>query len=198
MKMVIGQALEDIEVTAFDPVSYEKKTIKLSDYRGKWLVVVFYPADFTFVCPTELADLAKLHSTLKEMGADTFTVSTDTHFVHKAWKESESLLKNVSFPMVGDTLGKLAKQFGVYDENSGLALRGTFIIDPEGVVKSMDVNLYDVGRNLNETVRRLKAFQYVEEHPGVQCPARWDEGKKAVPTTYENVGKVGRYLRRRK
>jgi peroxiredoxin (alkyl hydroperoxide reductase subunit C) len=196
--MVIGQKLEDIELDAFNPVAYEKMKIKVSDYRGKWLVVVFYPADFTFVCPTELADLASLHPTLREMGAETFVVSTDTHYVHKAWRDSESLLKNVSFPMVSDPLGKLSKQFGVYDENTGLALRGTFLINPEGFVKSMDVNMYDVGRNMDETLRRLRAFQYVDENPGVQCPARWDDGKKAIATTYDNVGKVGKYLRKRK
>ena len=196
--MIIGKKLEDMEVEAYFPEKDTIEKLRLSDYRGKWLVVLFYPADFTFVCPTELADLASVYPDIKELGGEAISVSTDTAFVHKAWKEAESLLKKVSYPMVADPLGKLSRQFEVYDENTGLALRGVFIISPEGEVKSVDITLYDVGRNMGEVLRRLKAFKYVEEHPGAACPARWDEGKKAIEVSLNIVGKVGKYMRKRK
>jgi len=196
--MIIGTKLEDIEVEAYLPEKDDIGKLKLSDYSGKWLVVLFYPADFTFVCPTELADLASVYPDIKELGGEAISVSTDTAFVHKAWKESESLLKKVTYPMVADPLGKLSRQFEVYDENTGLALRGAFIVSPEGEVKSVDISLYDVGRNMGEVLRRLKAFKYVEEHPGTACPARWDEGKKAIEVSLDIVGKVGKYMRKRK
>ncbi len=192
--MIIGKKLEDIEVDAYYPELGAIDKVKISDYRGKWLVVLFYPADFTFVCPTELADLASIYPTLKSMNAEAVSVSTDTAFVHIAWLQSESLLENVSYPMISDPLGKLSKQFEIYDDNTGLALRGAYIIDPEGVVKSIDISMYNVGRNMSEILRKLKAFRHVEEHPGAACPARWDEGDKAIDVSLDLVGKVGKYM----
>jgi peroxiredoxin (alkyl hydroperoxide reductase subunit C) len=196
--MVIGTQPEDITVKAFIPEKYAFEELKISDYRGKWLVVMFYPLDFTWVCPTEMADLASIHPKLQEMNAEAISVSTDTVYSHLAWKDSESLLKNVKFPMVADPLGKLSRQFGVYDENTGFALRGVFIVGPEGFVKSVDINMYDVGRNMNETLRRLKAFQFVDANPGMACPAKWDENKKALNKSLDIVGKVGKHMRKRK
>lgn len=192
--MIIGKKIEDIEVKAYYPEKGTIDPLKISDFKGKWLVVLFYPADFTFVCPTELRDLQSMLPTLKELNADAISVSTDSAFSHIAWRDMEGLLKNVSYPMVSDQLGKLSRQFEVYDENSGKALRGVFLIDPEGVVKAVDISMYDVGRNLDEILRRLKAYQYVELHPGFQCPARWDEGDKAIPVSLNILGKVGEHL----
>lgn len=192
--MIIGKKIEDIAVNAYFPEMGAIEQMKISDYRGKWLVVLFYPADFTFVCPTELKDLASIHAQLQELGAEAVSVSTDTAYSHIAWKNSEMLLKDIRYPMIADPLGKLSKQFEVYDENTGLALRGAFILDPEGVVKAVDISMYDVGRNLDEIIRRLKAYKYVEANPGAACPARWEEGDQAITKSVDIVGKVGEYL----
>ena len=128
--MIIGKKIEDIEVKAYNPENGSIDPLKISDYRGKWLVVLFYPADFTFVCPTELRDLQAIYPALKELNAEAISVSTDSAFSHVAWRNTEGLLKDVSFPMVSDQLGKLSRQFEVFDENSGKALRGVFLLDP--------------------------------------------------------------------
>jgi NADH-dependent peroxiredoxin subunit C len=192
--MIIGKKIEDIELAAYFPEVGGIEKIKVSDYRGKWLVVLFYPADFTFVCPTELRDLQAIYPTLKELNAEAISVSTDSVFAHVAWRDMEGLLQNVTFPMISDQLGKMSRQFEVFDENSGKALRGVFLIDPEGVVKGVDISMYDVGRNLSEVLKRLKAYQYVEEHPGVQCPVGWDAGDKPIDTSLKNIGKVAEFL----
>ncbi len=192
--MIIGKKMEEFEGEAYFPVEKEIKPVKLSDYGGKWLVVLFYPADFTFVCPTELADLAKAHDKIKELGGEVLSVSTDTAFVHKAWLETEPLLKNVRFPMLADPTGRVSRQFDVYDEGTGLALRGAFIIDPEGVVRSVDITMYDVGRNIDEVVRRLKAYRYVTDNPGAACPAHWEDGGTALNVSLDMVGHVADFL----
>ena len=193
--MIIGKQIEGMELEAYLPKKGTIEKFNVADYKEKWLVILFYPADFTFVCPTELADLASIHPELEEMGATVVSVSTDTAFVHKAWRDSESLLGNVNYPMVADPLGKLSRQFEVFDDSTGLALRGAFILDPNGIVKSVDINMYDVGRNMTETLRRLKAFKHVEAHPGVVCPARWDEGSKVINVSLDLIGKVGEHLK---
>lgn len=193
--MIIGKKIEDIEVNAYFPEEGAIQKMKLSDYRGKWLVVLFYPADFTFVCPTELRDLATIHDTLRELGAEAVSVSTDTAYTHLAWKQSEMLLEQVRYPMISDTLGALSRQFEVYDENTGLALRGVFLLNPEGVVKAVDISMYDVGRNLGEILRRLKAYRFIEANPGAVCPARWDDGMDGLQVSLDMVGKVGEHLK---
>ena len=192
--MIIGKKIEDIEVKAYNPENGSIDPLKISDYRGKWLVVLFYPADFTFVCPTELRDLQAIYPALKELNAEAISVSTDSAFSHVAWRNTEGLLKDVSFPMVSDQLGKLSRQFEVFDENSGKALRGVFLLDPEGVVKGVDITMYDVGRDIEAILKRLKAYQYVDDHPGVQCPVRWDEGEGAIPTSLDILGNVAGHL----
>lgn len=192
--MIIGKKIEDIEVNAYFPEKGTIDPLNISDYQGKWLVVLFYPADFTFVCPTELKDLASIYPTLKELGAEAISVSTDTAYSHLAWKDTEGLLRDVSYPMVADPLGKLSRQFEVFDDGTGLALRGAFLLDPEGVVKAVDISMYDVGRNMGEILRRLKAYKHVEANPGVACPARWDEGEKTIDVSLDIVGKVGEHL----
>lgn len=192
--MIMGKKIEDIEVDAYSPESGMMFKWKLSDYTGKWVVVLFYPQDFTWVCPTELADLASIHEELKEMDVEVASVSTDSMQVHLAWKNSEPMLANVNFPMVADPKAQLSKQFEVYDEDTGFALRGVFLIDPKGVVRSSDTTMYDVGRNMEEVLRKVKAYKYVEKNPGMACPARWDESKDALEKTLEIVGNVGEII----
>jgi len=188
----IGQQVPNFELEAYDAGRQDFTKISLEDIKAKrqWLVLFFYPADFTFVCPTELDDLAKVEPQLKELGCQVVSVSTDTKFVHLAWHREELLLKGVKYLMAADPTGKVAKMFGVYDENSGLALRGTFIINPEGKLVASEVNFYNVGRNADELLRKVKANVYLSTHPDEACPAKWREGEKTLKPSKELVGKV--------
>ena len=188
----VGQKIPDFEMQTFEPAQGQFGKFKLSELMGKkkWVVLVFYPADFTFVCPTELADIAEKYDEISKLGCEVVSVSTDTHFVHMAWKNDEKLLANVRYPMGADPTGKVTRLFGVYDEESGLALRGTFIISPDGIVVGSEVNYFNVGRNADELVRKLKAFIYVRENPAEVCPAKWEAGKKTLKPGKDIVGKV--------
>lgn len=161
-----------------------------ADLRGHWSVFVFYPADFTFVCPTELEDLADLYDEFKKINCEIYSVSTDTHFTHKAWAEASPAIKKVRYPMLGDPAHKLARAFDVLIEEEGVALRGTFIIDPNGVIKGMEVNDNSIGRNASELLRKVKAAKYVAEHPGEVCPAKWNEGAETLKPSIDLVGKI--------
>jgi len=154
------------------------------------LILFFYPADFTFICPTELKDLADKHMELKSSVCEVVSVSTDTKFSHLAWQQSEKLLQDVKYLMGADPTGTVSRLFGVYDEATGLALRGTFIINPEGKLVASEVNFYNVGRNASELVRKAKANIYVSGHPDEVCPANWTEGKKTLKPSAKIVGKV--------
>ena len=158
--------------------------------KGKWSVVVFYPADFTFVCPTELEDLADKYEEFKKLGVEIYSVSTDTHFAHKAWHDTSDAIKKVSYTMIGDPTGALTRNFDVMIEEEGLALRGTFVINPEGQIKVMEVHDNGIGRDAKETLRRLKAAQYVAAHPGEVCPAKWSEGAETLKPSLDLVGKI--------
>jgi NADH-dependent peroxiredoxin subunit C len=184
----INQHIPDLELTVFHEDT--DKTIKLSDYRGKWVVLMFYPADFTFVCPTELEEAADLYSQFQEVGAEILSVSTDTHFVHKAWKDASPAIKKIKFPMVADPTGTICRLFGTYIEENGLALRGTFIIDPDGVLKSYEMNDLSIGRSGKETLRKVKAAKYVNEHDGEVCPAGWEPGSDTLTPSLDLVGKI--------
>lgn len=188
----IGQAIEDFTLETFDPEEGFFGEISSEKIRaeGKWLILFFYPADFTFVCPTELADLADKHAKLKEMGCEVVSVSTDTKFVHLAWKQSEKLLENVRFQMAADPTGAVSDFFGVYDYDSGLALRGTFIINPDGVLVSSEINFYNVGRNADELVRKMEANTYLIDNPNEACPAKWVPGEKTLAPSEALVGNV--------
>jgi peroxiredoxin (alkyl hydroperoxide reductase subunit C) len=188
----VGQEVPNFELETYDPVNREFGKISLEKIKKKtqWTVLVFYPADFTFVCPTELADLAEKHATLKKLGAEVISVSTDTKFAHLAWRDSEKLLANVKYLMGADPTGTVSRMFGVYDENSGLALRGTFIINPAGVLASSEVNFYNVGRNADELLRKLEANVYLAAHPAEACPAKWHQGAKTLTPNEKMVGKV--------
>ena len=161
-----------------------------ADLKGKWSVVFFYPADFTFVCPTELGDLADNYEEFQRLGVEIFSVSTDTHFTHKAWHETSDTIGKIKYPMIGDPTGEISSNFDVLREGQGLADRGTFVIDPDGVIQIMEVTAEGVGRNAEELVRKIRAAQYVREHPGEVCPAKWEEGAETLAPSLDLVGKI--------
>ncbi|MBK6007418.1 peroxiredoxin [Ramlibacter ginsenosidimutans] len=189
-------SLINSELPAFTATAYHNgKFVPVTEqnFKGKWSVVVFYPADFTFVCPTELGDLADNYAEFQKLGAEVYGVSTDTHFTHKAWHDTSDTIKKVQYPLVGDPSQQLARFFQVLiteGEDTGLALRGTFIIDPDGRIKTIEVHDNGIGRDAKETLRRLKAAQYVASHPGEVCPAKWEEGAQTLKPSLDLVGKI--------
>ena len=184
----IGDEVTDFEVDAFH--ENEVKKIKLSNYRGKWLALIFYPADFTFVCPTELEDAAELYGEFQKADAEILSVSTDTAFVHKAWHDASDAIGKVNYPMVADPTGKLSRAFGVLIEEEGLALRGSFLIDPDGVLKTIEVHDLSIGRSARELLRKLHAAQFVREHGDLVCPANWEPGSDTLKPGLDLVGKI--------
>ena len=161
-----------------------------ADLKGKWSVVFFYPADFTFVCPTELGDLADNYAEFQSMGVEIYSVSTDTHFTHKAWHDSSETIGKIQYPMIGDPTGTITRNFGVMIEEAGLADRGTFVIDPEGKIQIIEINAGGIGRDASELLRKVKAAQYVAAHPGEVCPAKWKEGEATLAPSLDLVGKI--------
>ncbi len=184
----IGKQIVDFKVEAF--VNNDFKTVTKEDVLGKWSVFFFYPADFTFVCPTELEDLAMKYDEFKKAGCEVYSVSTDSHFVHKAWHDASDTIKKIKYPMLADPTGVLAKGFKVMIKEVGMAERGTFIVNPEGEIVGYEVLAGNVGRNADELLRRLKAFQFVAEHPAEVCPAKWEEGKKTLKPGIDLVGVI--------
>ena len=188
MSSLINSKIKPFKATAyhngeFQPVSDE-------DLLGKWSVVFFYPADFTFVCPTELGDVADNYAKLQEMGVEVYSVSTDTHFTHKAWHDASDTIKKIRFPMVGDPTGTISRNFEVMIEEEGLALRGTFVINPEGEIKVAEIHDLCIGRDAKELVRKIQAAQYVASHPGEVCPAKWTPGEETLAPSLDLVGKI--------
>jgi NADH-dependent peroxiredoxin subunit C len=165
-------------------------TVTEENLKGKWSVVVFYPADFTFVCPTELEDMQNEYATLKEMGAEVYSVSTDTHFTHKAWHDHSEAIGKIEYIMIGDPSQKISRNFDVLNEEDGLAERGTFIIDPDGVIQTVEINAGGIGRDASQVVSKLKAAQYVRNNPGEVCPAKWKEGEATLKPSLDLVGKI--------
>ena len=161
-----------------------------TDLLGKWAVIMFYPADFTFVCPTELGDMADHYAQLQEMGVEVYSVSTDTHFTHKAWHDTSDTIGKIQYPMIGDPTGKISRNFGVMIEEDGLALRGTFVINPEGEIKVAELHDLGIGRSAKELVRKVQAAQYVAEHDGEVCPAAWQPGEATLSPSLDLVGKI--------
>lgn len=161
-----------------------------AELRGKWSVVFFYPADFTFVCPTELGDLADNYAEFQRLGVEVYAVSTDTHFTHKAWHDTSDTIAKVEYPMIGDPTGQLTRNFDAMREDEGLADRATFLVDPDGVIQFLEITAEGVGRNAAELLRKVKAAQYVREHPGEVCPAKWDEGDDVLAPSLDLVGKI--------
>ena len=185
---VIGAKPADLSFEIFHQEQTAKK--KLSDFAGKWLVLFFYPADFTFVCPTELEEMADNYARFQALGAEVVSVSTDTAFVHKAWHDNSPSIAKIQFPMAADPTGRLAREFGVYITDEGLALRGTFVLNPEGQLAFFEVNNNSIGRNATELLRKLTAAKYVSEHAGLVCPASWQPGKDTLKPGLDLVGKI--------
>ena len=179
---------EDIDFEVFQNEEIKKMSFK--DLRGKWTILFFYPADFTFVCPTELEEMAKHYEAFKGENAEVVSVSTDTPFVHKAWHDESPAIKQIEYPMAADPSHELSDLFGVLIEDEGVALRGTFIIDPEGVIKGVEINDNSIGRSAKETLRKFKAAKYVSENPSNVCPASWDEGDDTLTPGLDLVGKI--------
>ncbi len=168
----------------------QTKAIRLSAYKGKWAVLAFYPADFTFICPTELADLADNYAEFQRLNAEVLSVSTDTVFVHKAWHDNSPSIKKIKFPMFADPSGDICKAYGTYIRAEGLSFRATFIIDPDGVLKWYEIHDNSIGRSTKEILRKLKAAQFVREHGGEVCPVNWEPGGKTLRPGLELVGKI--------
>lgn len=189
----VGDKLPNIEMPAYDPIKDEAVTLKMEDYKGKWKVFVFYPADFTFVCPTELEEMAEHYAEFQKEHAEVFSVSTDTVFTHKAWHDNSAAIKKIKYPMVADPAGYLCELFGVHiksGEDAGLALRGTFIVDPEGVLKTIEIHDNAIGRSAKEALRKLRAAKFVAEHGGNVCPAAWEPGEDTLKPGMDLVGKI--------
>lgn len=188
----VGMDVPDFVMETFEPATGTFGRFALAEQKaqGKWTVLVFYPADFTFVCPTELADLAAHHAEIEGLGVKVVSVSSDTKFAHLAWRNSEKLLEGVKYTMAADPTGRVSRMFGVYDEASGLALRGTFLISTAGKLVSSEVNFYNVGRDMGELLRKLKANTYLEKNPAEACPAKWQPGQKTLKPSEKMVGKV--------
>lgn len=186
--MQIGQLIPEIEFEIYQQEKFRK--VKLSDFRGKWLVLLFYPADFTFICPTELAEAASYYKKFQKLGAEIISVSTDTVFTHKAWHDGSPSIKKIHYPMAADPTGKICRQFGTYLEDEGISLRGTFIIDPEGVLRAAEIHDNSIGRSLGEILRKLQAAVYVSAHKGEVCPASWQPGAKTLKPGIKLVGKI--------
>ncbi|KGF05757.1 alkyl hydroperoxide reductase subunit C [Arcanobacterium sp. S3PF19] len=161
-----------------------------TDVLGKWTIFFFYPADFSFVCPTELEDLANHYEELQKLGVEVYSVSTDTHFVHKAWHDESEAIGKVKYTMIGDPSGELSRNFEALDEQSGLANRATFLIDPQGVIQFHETTADGIGRNADELLRKVKAAQYIAAHPGEVCPAKWEEGEATMAPSIDLVGKI--------
>jgi peroxiredoxin (alkyl hydroperoxide reductase subunit C) len=184
----IGNKIPDFEVDAV--VKGEMTRIKLSDYHGKWMVFIFYPSDFSFVCPTELEDAAKLYEDFRKEGAEVFSVSRDSKYAHKAWHDSSPSIGKIEYPMIADPSGKMCDAFGTCVEGEGVSFRGTFLVDPDGMVKAMEMNDNSIGRNIGETLRKLRAAIYVRKNPGEVCPVNWKPGEKTLKPGDDLVGKL--------
>ena len=185
---LINTEIKPFKSTAFHNGKFVDVTE--ADVKGKWSVFFFYPADFTFVCPTELGDMADLYPEFQKLGVEVYSVSTDTHFTHKAWHDASDTIKKIAYPMIGDPTGAITRGFDVMIEEEGLALRGTFVVNPEGEIKVAEIHDLGIGRDAAELLRKVKAAQYVASHPGEVCPAKWKEGEATLAPSLDLVGKI--------
>ncbi|MFD0586491.1 alkyl hydroperoxide reductase subunit C [Paenibacillus sp. GCM10027627] len=185
---LIGTEVKPFKASAFQNGSFFEVTE--ANFKGKWSVVCFYPADFTFVCPTELGDLQDQYEALKSLGVEVYSVSTDTHFTHKAWHDSSETIGKITYIMIGDPSHTISRNFDVLIEADGLADRGTFIIDPDGVIQTVEINAGGIGRDASTLVSKIKAAQYVRNNPGEVCPAKWQEGSTTLKPSLDLVGKI--------
>jgi len=188
MTSIINSQLTEFKVEAYHEGEF--KTISHNDVLGKWSIFFFYPADFTFVCPTELVDVAEKYEELQKMDVEVYSVSTDKHFTHKAWHDASESIRKIKYPMLADPTGHLTRSFGVMLEEEGVAYRGTFVVNPEGKIKIAEIHDNGIGRNAEELVRKVKAAQFVATHDGEVCPAKWQEGEETLKPSIDLVGKI--------
>lgn len=188
MESIINTRIPEFKVQAYH--NGEFKTVTDKDVLGKWAIFFFYPADFTFVCPTELEDMADKYEQFKQLGVEVYSVSTDSHFVHKAWHDASESIKKIQYPMLADPTGLLSRAFGVMIEEDGMAYRGTFVSNPEGLIKLVEIQDNNIGRNAEELLRKVEAAQFVASHNGEVCPARWKKGDATLKPSIELVGKI--------
>lgn len=187
---LVGKAIEEFKAQAYNSGNGEFIEVSDENLKGKWSVVVFYPADFTFVCPTELADVQSYYAELKELDVEVYSVSTDTHFTHKAWHDHSDAISQLEYIMIGDPSQRISRNFDVLDEEAGLAQRGTFIIDPDGIIQTAEISADGIGRDASTLVGKIKAAQYVRKNPGEVCPAKWEEGSETLTPSLDLVGKI--------
>lgn len=185
---LVGKHIEEFKADAYHQGEFVE--VSSDSVKGKWSIFCFYPADFTFVCPTELEDLQKEYASLKDLGVEVYSVSTDTHFVHAAWHEHSEAISTIEYFMIGDPSQHITRSFDVLDEEAGLAQRGTFIVDPDGIVQSVEINADGMGRDASILVNKIRAAQYLREHPGEVCPAKWKEGAETLKPGLDLVGKI--------
>ncbi|HAA45888.1 MULTISPECIES: alkyl hydroperoxide reductase subunit C [Halomonas] len=186
-------SLINTEVKPFKATAYlngEFVDVTEADLQGQWSIFFFYPADFTFVCPTELGDLADNYAEFKKLGVEIYSVSTDTHFTHKAWHDSSETIGKLQYPMIADPTLRISRNFEVLIEEAGLAERGTFVVDPDGKIQIVEINAGNIGRNAEELLRKVKAAQYVRANPNEVCPAKWKEGEETLAPSLDLVGKI--------
>lgn len=184
----INMDIADFKVQAYHQGKFKEITRDM--VLGRWSVFFFYPADFTFVCPTELGDLQDHYEAFKAAGCEVYSVSEDSHFVHKAWADASETIRSIEYPMLGDPAGKLASFFGVLNEEEGQAYRGTFVVSPEGKIKLYEIHDMGIGRNAEELLRKVEAAKFVEEHGGQVCPAKWKPGEETLMPSLDLVGKL--------
>jgi len=188
MESIINSQLLEFKVQAFQNGNF--KTVTNEDVLGKWAIFFFYPADFTFVCPTELVDMAEKYEQFKSMGVEIYSVSTDSHFVHKAWHDASETIRKIQYPMLADPTGALSRAFGVMIEEEGMAYRGTFLVNPEGKIKVAEIHDNNIGRDASELLRKVEAAQFVASHDGEVCPAKWKKGEATLKPSIDLVGKI--------
>jgi NADH-dependent peroxiredoxin subunit C len=188
MTTLINTRIPEFKLQAYQNNGF--KTVTRNDLNGKWSVLFFYPADFTFVCPTELGDMADKYEAFQKMGVEIYGVSTDTHFTHKAWHDASETVKKIKYPMLADPTGHLTRAMGVHIEEEGLAYRGTFLINPEGMIKLAEIQDNGIGRNAEELMRKVQAAQFIATHPGEVCPAKWTPGAKTLKPSLDLIGKI--------
>ena len=187
-RLTINELAPDFNAEVF--IDNEVKKISLFDYRGKWVVLFFYPADFTFVCPTELGDLADNYEKFKELGAEIISISTDTVFVHKAWHDNSETIKKIKFPMLADPTTKICRKYQTLIAEEGLSLRATFLIDPEGILKAYEFHDNSIGRSSQELIRKIQAAKFVKENQGKVCPMNWEPDSETLTPGLDLVGKI--------
>jgi len=185
---LIGKSIADFKVQAYHNGKFIEVTS--DDTKGKWAIYFFYPADFTFVCPTELGDLADKYEEFITAGAEIYSISTDSHFVHKAWADTTATIGKIKYPMLADPTGKITRSFGVMIEEAGMALRGSFVVNKEGIIKAYEIHDNGIGRDADELLRKLQAAQFVEQHGDQVCPAKWKPGSETLKPSLDLIGKL--------